>query len=394
MRIGGRRSVVPRSMPFYLAVGVLLAMPGPSLEAVRADFNLTYVLVVLTLIVPSISYATGTIVGGLVADRLGRRSTLTTGVTLLVVGLLVSGFAPALGVLLIGTCLNGFGFGLTESPLTATISDVAGDATGRAMTISQMPFGFGALMAPPLVGALLQTPIGWRGGYLVAALLVMLASAVLLSARIPAVTAQRARGQALVSAVMRPVPILLGAVVVAYFGMQLGLGGFLAAYLEADHGFTRPAAATLVAAFWIGISPGRIIGAWLALRLRAYDLAIGSLGLSLLCAVIVAGVPQPAAILAAAALAGVAAGPLFTTVVGIGVRYRPSASGMIAGLMLAMGGTGFAGLSLLSGAVADALSVRAAVTVLPITLGNRLSPVAAGASAAHGRAAKLTASPS
>ena len=368
MRIGGRRSVVPRSMPFYLAVGVLLAMPGPSLEAVRADFNLTYVLVVLTLIVPSISYATGTIVGGLVADRLGRRSTLTTGVTLLVAGLLVSGFAPALGVLLIGTCLNGFGFGLTESPLTATISDVAGDATGRAMTISQMPFGFGALMAPPLVGALLQTPIGWRGGYLVAALLVMLASAVLLSARIPAVTAQRARGQALVSAVMRPVPILLGAVVVAYFGMQLGLGGFLAAYLEADHGFTRPAAATLVAAFWIGISPGRIIGAWLALRLRAYDLAIGSLGLSLLCAVIVAGVPQPAAILAAAALAGVAAGPLFTTVVGIGVRYRPSASGMIAGLMLAMGGTGFAGLSLLSGAVADALSVRAAVTVLPVTL--------------------------
>ena len=368
MRIGGRRSVVPRSMPFYLAVGVLLAMPGPSLEAVRADFNLTYVLVVLTLIVPSISYATGTIVGGLVADRLGRRSTLTTGVALLVVGLLISGFAPALGVLLIGTCLNGFGFGLTESPLTATISDVAGDATGRAMTISQMPFGFGALMAPPLVGALLQTPIGWRGGYLAAALLVMLSSAVLLSARIPAVTAQRARGEALVSAIMRPVPILLGAVVVGYFGMQLGLGGFLAAYLEADHGFTRSVAATLVAAFWIGISLGRIIGAWLALRVHAYNLALGSLGLSLLCAVIVAGVPQPAAILAAAALAGVAAGPLFTTVVGIGVRYRPSASGMIAGLMLAMGGTGFAGLSLLSGAVADALSVRAAVTVLPVTL--------------------------
>ena len=355
-------------MPFYFAVGVLLAVPGPSLEAVRADFNLTYVVVVLTLIVPSISYATGTIVGGLLADRLGRRSTLTTGVALLVVGLLMSGFSPALGVLLIGSCLNGFGFGLTEAPLTATISDVAGDATGRAMTISQMPFGFGALMAPPLVGALLQTPIGWRGGYLAAALLVMLASAVLVSARIPAATAHRARGKALVTAIMRPVPILLGAVVVAYFGMQLGLGGFLAAYLEADHGFTRPAAATMAAAFWIGISPGRIIGAWLALRVHAYDLALGSLGLSLLCAVIVAGVPQPAAILAAAALAGLAAGPLFTTVVGIGVRYRPSASGMIAGFMLAMGGIGFAGLSLLSGAVADALSVRAAVTILPVTL--------------------------
>ncbi len=369
MRVGGRRSVVPRSMPFYFTVGVLLAMPGPSLEAVRADFNLTYVLVVLTLIVPSISYATGTIVGGLVADRLGRRSTLTTGVTLLVVGLLVAGVSPALEVLLIGTCLNGFGFGLTESPLTATISDVAGDATGRAMTISQMPFGFGALTAPLLVGALLQTPIGWRGGYLAAALLVMLAAAVLLSARIPAVTARRARGEALISAVMRPVPVLLGAVVVGYFGMQLGLGGFLAAYLEADHGFTRSVAATLVAAFWIGISLGRIIGAWLALRVQAYDLALGSLGLSLLCAVVVAGVPHPAAILAAAALAGLAAGPLFTTVVGIGVRYRPSASGMIAGFMLAMGGTGFAGLSLVSGAVADALSVRAAVALMPVTLG-------------------------
>ena len=368
MRVGGRRSIVPRSMPFYFAVGVLLAAPGPSLEAVRADFNLTYVVVVLTLIVPAISYATGTIVGGLLADRRGRRSTLSTGLTLLVVGLLVSGIAPALGILLLGSCLNGFGFGLTESPLTATISDVAGDATGRAMTISQMPFGFGALMAPPLVGALLQTPIGWRGAYLVAALLVMLASAVLLSARIPAVSMLRSRDAASIPTVLRPVPILLGAVVVGYFAMQLGLGGFLAAYLEADHGFTRSVAATLVAAFWLGISLGRILGAWLALRVHAYDLALGSLSLSLLCAVIVAGVPHPAAILAAAALAGLVAGPLFTTLVGIGVRYRPSASGMIAGLMLAMGGTGFAGLSLLSGAVADALSVRAAVAILPVTL--------------------------
>lgn len=369
MNIGGRRSVVPRSMPFYFTIGFLLAVPGPSLEAVRADFDLTYVAVVLTLIVPAISYATGTTVGGLVADRLGRRLTLTTGLTLLVVGLLIAGFSPALGILLIGACLNGFGFGLTEAPLTATVSDVAGDATGRAMTISQMPFGFGALMAPPLVGALLQAPVGWRGAYLAAALLVMLASAVLLSARIPAATANRASGESRFSAIVSPVPILLGAVVVGYFGMQLGLGGFLAAYLETDHGVRRSVAAALVAAFWLGLSLGRIIGAWLALRVQAYNLALGSLGLSLLCAVIVAGAPQPVAILAAAALSGLAAGPLFTTVVGIGVRYRPSASGMIAGFMLAMGGTGFAGLSLLSGAVADALSVRAAVSVLPISLG-------------------------
>ena len=355
-------------MPFYFAVGVLLAVPGPSLEAVRADFNLTYVVVVLTLIVPAVSYATGTIVGGLFAERIGRRVTLTAGVTLLAGGLLIAGFAPTLGVLLFGTCLNGFGFGLTEPALTAVISDVAEDAAGRAMTISQMPFGFGALLAPPLVGALLQTPVGWRGGYLTSAVLIMLTAAVLLSAHIPAATARRARGGALVSAVLRPVPILLGVVVVAYFGMQLGLVGFLAAYLEADHGFARSMAATSVAAFWIGISFGRIIGAWLALRLRPYDLALGSLGLTLVCSVIVAAVPQPAVILAAAALAGVMVGPLFTTVVGIGVRYRPSASGMIAGFMLAMGGVGFAGLSLLTGAVADALSVRAAVALLPAFL--------------------------
>ena len=369
MTIGGRRSVVPRSMPFYFTVGLVLAIPGPSLEAVRADLNLTYVLVVLTLIVPATSYASGTIVGGLVADRLGRRFTLTTGVTLFAIGLLTSGFSPALEVLLLGACLNGFGFGLTEAPLMATISDVAGDATGRAMTISQMPFGLGALTAPPLVGALLQTPIGWRGGYLTAALLVMLTSIMLLSARIPAASELRAKGGALVSAVLRPVPILLGCVVVGYFSMQLGLGGFLAAYLEADHGFSRPAAATLVAAFWFGISLGRIIGAWLALRVQPYNLALGSLGLSLLFAAIVAGVSQPLAILAAAVLAGLAAGPVFTTVVGIGVRYRPSAAGMIAGFMLAMGGAGFAGLSLAAGAVADAQSVRAAVALMPVTLG-------------------------
>jgi len=34
-----------------------------------------------------------------------------------------------------------------------------------------------------------------------------------------------------------------------------------------------------------------------------------------------------------------------------------------------LGGTGFAGLSLLAGAVADAVSVRAAVALMPVTLG-------------------------
>ncbi len=361
-------AVVLRAMPFNFAVGFTVAVPGPALEAVRNDFALPYVLASLTLMAPGVGYMVGTLVGGVLADRIGRRAALTTAAVVVVGGLGISGVAPSLGVLMVGSMLGGLGFGMADPAVLAAIGDAAGDRTGRALMFAHIPFGLGALAAPPLVAALLLGPIGWRGGYLAAALSFAAAMALLLSARIPAAAAPLTPRVRLSEAVMRPVPILLGAVISLYMGAQVVMTGFLAAYLESGHGFARASASAAVTAFWGGVSIGRLIAALPLLRMRLYEVALASLGLTALCSLAVVAAPSPVVVLVSVVLVGLVIGPTYTMLVGIGVLYRPAVSGVVSGFILAIGGTGYPVFSLLSGVMADAWSVRMALGLFPASM--------------------------
>ena len=77
-------------------------------------------------------------------------------------------------------------------------------------------------------------------------------------------------------------------------------------------------------------------------------------------------------ILISVMFAGVAIGPLFTIVMGIGVRGNPATAGSIAGLILAIGGLSSVGLWLFMGAVADVLSVQAVIGLVPLFMGTGL----------------------
>jgi fucose permease len=288
------------------------------------------------------------------------------------IGLATCGFTLALSVFVVGSIVYGVGFGMSDATLTAAIRDASGHSVGRALTLSQIPFGVGALMAPPLVSVLLQTYLGWRGAYLGAAAVVGLAALLIALVRFPEHGASRTKIPGILRAATRPVPILLGAVVSMYFGMQIGFGGFLPAHLEATLNFERSHATTAVAVYWAGVPVGRVLGVWLASRVQPYDLAAGSLSLALVAALIAAAAPHTVVILISVMFAGVAIGPLFTIVMGIGVRGNPATAGSIAGLILAIGSLSSVGLWLFMGVVADELSVQAAIGLVPLFMGTGL----------------------
>ena len=366
--IRGLPFVVVLTMPFYFSFGVVLGIPGPSLEAIRSDFELNYSVGSFVFLVPALGYIVGSLLGGLMADRVGRHVILRVSIGMLGGGLMLCGLSPIFGVFVVSTLPYGVGFGLMDPTLTAIISDAVSDSWGRALLVAQIPFGIGALLAAPLVGGFLLVPLGWRGAYLVATLLVGAATLTISFASFPIPRVSGVTLQALVRSAARPLPMLLGAVLAMYFGMQVGFGGFLAAHLERTMMFDRPSAATAVAAYWGGISVGRVAGVWIGDRIGPYTLAAGSLLLALISALVVTAAPSPLVLLFAVALSGVAIGPLLPTIVGIGVRYAPEAAASTTGLIMAVAGLGWLILSLLSGAVADALSVRSAIALVPMFL--------------------------
>ena len=369
---GDRRSIVVYSMPYWLAIGVVVGIVGPTLESIRSDFDLTYTAVSSLFLAMTLGHVVGTITGGFASDRIGRRTTLSFGVVLFMIGLVTCGFTPTMGVFVGGAIIYGVGFGMSDATLNAAICDASGHAVGRALTLSQIPFGAGALVAPPIVSVLLPTYVGWRGAYLGAAAVVGLAALLIALVRFPEHDASRTKTMGLLRGMTRPVPILLGAVVSMYFGIQIGFSGFLPAHLEATLNFDRSYATAAVAVYWAGLLFGRVLGVWLASRVQSYDLAAGSLSLTLVAALITAATSHTVVILISVMFAGVAIGPLFTIVMGIGVRGNPATAGSIAGLILAIGGLSSVGLWLFMGAVADVLSVQAVIGLVPLFMGTGL----------------------
>ena len=135
------------------AIGVGLRAPLPALQWVVDGYNLSYAVLLMT--------------GGTLADLLGRRRVLRAGAAVFVLGSLLAGLAPDIGVLIAARVLAGIGAALLLPASLALIRVIWADPHERAHAIGVWAGTNGAAVAigPTLGGWLIQTA-GWRSVFL------------------------------------------------------------------------------------------------------------------------------------------------------------------------------------------------------------------------------------
>lgn len=142
----------------------------PIIPVVKIDFELSDAMAQLTFSIGVFGMAFSTLAYGTFADRYGRRPVLLIGLSLFLVGSVISALAGSFSSLLIGRLVQSIGAGCGITLARAIARDVYG-ASGlvKAIAYLTMFFALGGLLAPG-VGGFLVDQAGWRSVFYFASL--------------------------------------------------------------------------------------------------------------------------------------------------------------------------------------------------------------------------------
>jgi len=145
---------------------LLTAIPTPLLPLIRSEFALNYTQSGLVISAFTLAYGIGQLPAGWLADRIGPRIVLTTGVCGVAIAGLLVGYSQTYLMLLAFLALMGLlggGYHPAASPMIS--SSVEPKNRGRALGL-HMIGGSASYFLAPLIAVAIATAWGWRGSFI------------------------------------------------------------------------------------------------------------------------------------------------------------------------------------------------------------------------------------
>ena len=137
----------------------------PVLPAVKAALGLTDAMAQMTFSISLLGMAVATLVWGDLSDRFGRRPVLLSGLTLFLIGSMLSMAAPGGVTLAMGRLVQAIGAGCSVTLVRAIARDAYGaERLVKAIAYLTMFYTLGPTIAP-VAGGFLVDAYGWRAAF-------------------------------------------------------------------------------------------------------------------------------------------------------------------------------------------------------------------------------------
>jgi len=285
-----------------------------------------------------IGIASGALLLGFLADRVGRKITIILGLALYSLSCLLFSASHSFLAFVSLLAAGGLGISIFKTGALALIGDIS-DSTASHTRLMNMVEGFfavGAIVGPAIVATLIRSEISWKWLYIVAAAICAVLIVIASRIQYPEVKgAQRSTTVAEIVVVFKdPMALGFSFLIMLYVATEVAIYVWMPTYLANYDGPTRWLPAYALTIFFVLRALGRFLGAWLLGHLSwTVALLISSLAIFLCFLIsIVWGVAQAAWLLP---LSGLFMSIMYPTLNSKGISCFPKAQhGAAAGVIL------------------------------------------------------------
>jgi FHS family glucose/mannose:H+ symporter-like MFS transporter len=252
-----------------------LTIISPLLESIRKTYSLSISESGLIFTANFMGFVAFVLLGGMLADRHGKKTVLLCAMAGFTLLLFVFPFSPSFLVLCINMFfIGGFG-GIIESMTMAMVSDLNIDNPVFYVNLSQVFFGIGAVVGPILAGFAVSSGLSWQRCYIPLSFLALALTVLLAACKVHKVVTKNGLSLSGVKYCFKDMKFLLVCLcMVLYTGSEVGGWGWLCTLLKQKFDFGVSEASISVAVFWIAMTAGRLFCGPLTSRFKLRNIII------------------------------------------------------------------------------------------------------------------------
>ena len=333
----------------FITLGVSAGVIGPALPTLAAHAQVSLDQAGYLFASLSVGYLVSAPIISWVGPRVGTRVMLIVSPLINIASMMILALGRALPMLMLGTVLLGIG----QSGTQVAYNAMFGTAEGASKKLGQLNafFGIGALLAPLLASfGYAQFGEATLAFFVAAVLLVILSiGAGLWRGEADQVKGRQSEGVSVALSPPHPVipsPLrsrtlwLMSAVMGLYVGCEVAFSGWTTEFTRRSTGIALAEAAASTSVFWVGLALSRYFMPSLlrikpaALVLVMIGLTIAGYGLMTALGSVLAGV------MLGAFVVGAGMGPVYPTLVAIGIQRFPRHATLIASVLTSAGSIG------------------------------------------------------
>jgi fucose permease len=218
--------------------------------------------------VPMAAIAIGAILLGFMADRLGRRLTVVTGLALYGIGSLLFAFGNSYGLFVVLLGISGLGIAVFKIGALALIGDISTSTREHTSLMNTVEgfFGVGSIIGPAIVAVLIRAGMSWKWLYVIAAAVCALLLLISLSVRYPKTRRsdeEPVNLKATFHMIGNPYAAGFSLLIALYVAAEVAIYVWMPTYLRSYELQAPVLTAYALTAFFVLRAAGRFLGAWL-----------------------------------------------------------------------------------------------------------------------------------